>query len=112
MMRGRGLPLQKKGMNKRLFAHPLLDCLATHSGWLLFVEESLDAHLRSFLERNLYQLDLGYLAVLRELAVGCETDVLRDVGYCLFVETGLLDGFLVEVHKGYNFAAAVHYHRL
>ena len=76
----------------------------------LFVEETLDAHLRGLLEGGEHHFHFGKLAVGRQAAVGAGTDLFRDVGDGFFVQAGLLDGILVQVDQGDDLAVAVHHH--
>ena len=84
----------------------------TSSSGLLLVEEAFDAHLRGLLERLVHDLDLGDLAVVRELPVGVDADSLREVSDRLLVKAVLAESLLIEVDERNEFGGAVHHDRL
>ena len=76
----------------------------------LFVKETLDAHLRSFLEGLKHNFHLCYLAVGRKVPVGAATHLLGNVRDGFFVEARLLDAVGIEINKCNQLAGAVHNH--
>ena len=75
---------------------------------ILFVEETLDTHLRRLCEWLIHKLDLGYLAVGREYPVGYFAYMLYLGGLGSLVESGLLHCILIDIHKCNKLGCTIH----
>ena len=76
--------------------------------YCLLIEETLDAHLRRFLEWLVHQLHLGYLAVDGQRLVGGSTYLLGYLSLRLLVD---IIGY-VGIDEGHELSLAVDHQRL